>query len=88
MRAGRNEGLSIRPKNIMAGEAVEVMAGEDVEVKHEESDEESDVEGIRGERLRLPKDNEFVMKLRDPRLPTQEEVEEHYWDWCPICVQA
>ena len=53
------------------------MAGEAVEVKQEESDEESDVEGIKGARLRLPKDNEFVRKLRDPRLPTQEEVEEH-----------
>ena len=43
----------------------------------------------------MPEENEFVRKLRDPRLPTPEEVEEHnirghipYRDWCPICVQA
>ena len=71
------------------------MAGESEEIKEESSDEEPEVEGVPGERLRLPKENEFVRKLRDPRLPTQEEVDEHYVrghipyrDWCPICVQA
>ena len=48
------------------------MAGESDVVKEEVSEEESEVEGIPGERLRLPKENEFVRKLRDPRLPTQE----------------
>ena len=87
MRAGRNLDLSVRPINVMAGESEEV--------KEESSDEEIEVEGVPGERLRLPKENEFVRKLRDPRLPTQEEVDEHYVrghipyrDWCPICVQA
>ena len=60
-----------------------------------ESGGESEVEGVKGFKLRLPEENEFVRKLRDPRLPTPEEVEEHnirghipYRDWCPICVQA
>ena len=51
--------------------------------------------GVRSERLRLPKEDEFVRKLRDPRLPTQEAVDAHnarghipYRDWCPLCVQA
>ena len=87
MRAGRDLDLSVRPINVMAGESEEI--------KEESSDEEPEVEGVPGDRLRLPKENEFVRKLRDPRLPTQEEVDEHYVrghipyrDWCPICVQA
>ena len=40
------------------------MAGEAIEVKCEESDEDLEVDGIKGERLRLPKDNEFVRKVQ------------------------
>ena len=86
MRAGQVKKLSVRPVAIAAGELDE--DGEDSGV-------ESEVEGVKGVRLRLPKENEFVRKLRDPRLPTPEEVEEHYVrghipyrDWCPFCVQA
>ena len=86
MRAGQVEGLSVRPFNI---------AAQEVKEEEVESEGESEAEGVKGVRLRLPEENEFVRKLRDPRLPTPEEVEEHnirghipYRDWCPICVQA
>ena len=57
--------------------------------------EGSDVEGEgeMGERLRLPEEDAFVRKVRDPRLPTREDVESHnmrghipYRNWCPACV--
>ena len=86
MRAGQVKGLSVRPFDI---------AAQEVKEEEGESGGESEVEGVKGVKLRLPEENEFVRKLRDPRLPTPEEVEEHnirghipYRDWCPICVQA
>ena len=41
----------------------------------EESDEESLGEGEEGERIGLEEEGEFVRKMIDPKLPTQEEVE-------------
>ena len=53
------------------------------------------MEGEIGERLKLPKEEDVVKKLRDPKLPTQEEVDRHYLtghmkfrDWCPVCVKS
>ena len=56
---------------------------------------EVDDSGIEGERLVLRKEEEVVKKVRDPKLPISEEVDNHYVmghipyrDWCPICVKA
>ena len=59
---------------------VQVLAEDSGLVEDEDSEGDAEVEVVKGERLRLlvPKDNEFVRKVRDPRLPTQEDVEEHY----------
>ena len=60
-----------------------------------ESDRESLGEGEEGERIGLEEEGEFVRKMLDPKLPTQEEVDKHwtmghipYRNWCPICVKA
>ena len=47
-------------------------------------------------RIRAPKVEEsIVKKLRDPKLPSQKDVDEHwlsghlpYRDWCHICIEA
>ena len=56
---------------------------------------DGELEGEVGERLKLPKEDEAVKHLRDPKLPTQEEVDRHYItghilfrDWCPVCVKS
>ena len=42
----------------------------------------------------VTKDERVLMKMGDPRLPSQDEVEEHYKvhlpyrNWCPHCVRA
>ena len=47
------------------------------------------------ERIGLDKEEEFVRKIPDPRLPSDADVEKHklmghipYRNWCPICVQS
>ena len=59
------------------------------------SEVDAEMEGEIGERLKLPKEEDVVKKLRDPKLPTQEEVDRHYLtghmkfrDWCPVCVKS
>ena len=51
--------------------------------------------GMPAERVRLQKDDEFVRKVIDPKLPTAREVQSHYEmghspyrNWCAICVRA
>ena len=45
------------------------------------------------ERVGLPKEDEVVRKLQDPKLPCQDEVDRHwvmchmlYRNWRPLCV--
>ena len=46
------------------------------------------------ERISRDKGDKCVKRMLDPKLPTGEEVEDHYRfhipyrNWCPICVQA
>ena len=47
------------------------------------------------ERIGLPKEDEVVKRIVDPKLPSQEEVDRHYLmghlpyrNWCPVCVRA
>ena len=47
------------------------------------------------ERLGVEEEEKFVRKLKDPKLPSKDEIEMHnvmghfpYRDWCPICVKA
>ena len=73
-----------------------------VEGEVSDSDPESETEGpadgvvgFEGERLKLPKDIQFMRRILDPREPTENEIKEHqemnhavYRNWCPICVRA
>ncbi len=59
------------------------------------NDVEEDDGGIEGEKLQVKKDDEVIKKLKDPKLPTEEEVDGHYVmghipyrDWCPVCIKA
>ena len=61
--------VSVSPVGDKAGDE----SGEEME--REGSDREW--EGVKGERLRLPEEDEFVRKVKDPRLPTEEAVEAH-----------
>ena len=43
----------------------------------------------------MAKEDDFVRKIADPKLPTPEEIERHrimghfpYRNWCPLCVRA
>jgi hypothetical protein len=63
-------------------------------------EEEWDSEGELGpdqgevcERIRLRREDEVIKKIRDPKLPSDRDVEDHYLsghlpyrDWCHICV--
>ena len=47
------------------------------------------------ERIQLDREDEFIRRLVDPKLPTPEEVQVHelkghieYRNWCPICIKA
>ena len=107
-RALRKEGCSCDVTFLEAGQVS--YSGDSLSVspilEKDESDEvvegiESDgeidgeMEGGVGERLRLPKEDEVVKQLRDPKLPSKEDVEKHnvmghvvFRDWCPVCVRA
>ena len=62
-----------------------------IEVANLDGEEEAgEMTGHVGERIGLPKEDEVVRKLADPRLPSQEEVDRHYVmghlpyrNWCP-----
>ena len=53
-----------------------------------------EMDGIAGERVNLEREDDVVKVLKNPRLPTQDEIDKHnlthlpYRDWCPICVKA
>ena len=99
------EDSSVRPYYFNGGsgcwdELVEVAGmdgGEDSDADDEGGGVriQEDFEGIAGERIALEKEEDIVRKLRDPRLPSDREVEEHYLmghlpyrSWCGVCVRA
>ena len=64
-----------------------------------EEDSEGELEGeFAGEaceRIGLPGEEEHLKRIKDPKLPSQSEVEAHYLmahlpfrSWCPVCVQS
>ena len=94
MRAGRGvaDSKPVRPES---GD----LGGEDLATGEvEDSDEEPPIEEEFGEvceRMKLPREEDCLKKMKDPKLPSQKEIEEHslmghmpYRDWCHICVQA
>ena len=61
----------------------------------EEFEGEEPVGGEDSERFELDKEDEFIRKLVDPKLPTAEELRIHrvrghvdYRNWCPVCVSS
>ena len=62
---------SVRPRDFR-----DVMVNEG----DSDADDEGIIQGEKGEdveRLGLPKEEDFVRKFRDPKLPSEEEVERH-----------
>eukprot|EP00973_Karenia_brevis_P041624 5760085-Karenia_brevis.AAC.1 len=53
--------------------------GEEEEGVEEEAENEQESEGC--ERVGLPKEDEFMRKVLDPKLPSEEEVERHIESW-------
>ena len=72
------------------------------EERFEESEAEEFEEGIetekigeKVERFEAEEEGEFIRKINDPRLPSEEEIERHrigghveFRDWCDMCVRA
>ena len=61
----------------------------------EEFEGEEPVGGEESERFELDIEDEFIRKLVDPKLPTEEELRIHrvrghvdYRNWCPVCVKS
>ena len=65
----------------------------------EEDDDGEEADGFWGseaaERLKSDKEDRFVRKLVDPKMPTEKEWEDHwvmghwpYRNWCPVCIAA
>ena len=80
---------SVSPK---IGCEIRVVGDDAVDEAEELEVDDSEIEG---ERLVIKRDDEIIKKVKDPNLPTSEEVDGHcvmghipYRDWCPICVKA
>ena len=92
LKAGLRQ--TLQPKSI-SPLGVKIL-GDEIVGDSDADDEEEVIEaGDQVERLALGKEGAVVRKLIDPKLPTQEEVEEHYLrghfpyrNWCNICVKA
>ena len=51
--------------------------------------------GCKPEKISVDREERFVRKLIDPKLPTEREIYEHecmghvvYRNWCPVCVMS
>ena len=86
---------SVSPKHVcMSDNENDVMANE----CDSDGDDEQEGNVIRGgedpERLVLPRDNEVIRKVIDPKLPSKMEIDMYnlthlpYRNWCPICVRS
>ena len=92
--AGRQVGNDLkllRPIDVVGTE----IDGVDSDADDEEEIVGNEVGNEMSERLALPREEEIVRKVLDPKLPTQEEVDVHntmghlpYRNWCPVCVRA
>ena len=85
--------MSVRPK--VGGNGELVMNVNDSDADDEGMEEmRNEMGGEACERIGLEKEEDVIRNLKDPKLPTREEVEKHnlthlpYRNWCPICVQA
>ena len=64
----------------------------------DEADSDAEDEHVNGEgveRVKLPKEDVGIKRMKSPVLPSQEEVDAPYIrghlpyrDWCPVCVKA
>ena len=78
--------------------SVSVSPLEEVVDDEEDIGEETLPEYLKGEeldRIGLDREDEFIRRLVDPKLPTQAEVDLHnlrghveYRNWCGICVRC
>ncbi len=48
------------------------------ELSDEENADEEDDSGMEGEKIMVKRDDEVIKKLKDPKLPTVEELDNHY----------
>ena len=72
-----------------------ICAGEADEFDGEGGEVDAEFESEAGERVALPREDEFVKKVQDPVLPSKEAVALHYIkghipfrSWCHVCVEA
>ena len=56
---------------------------------------EEPVGSDQAERVQLDREDEFIRRLVDPKLPTPEEIKVHelkghieFRNWCPICIRS
>ena len=68
---------SVRP-SVSVTEGLDIAAGELEEYVEEDGEPDGELEGEIGERIALPKEDEFVRKVQDPILPSKEVVDMHY----------
>ena len=92
----------MRARNLDFPNSVRHVRNGDEEILANECDSDADEEdmtcepdgGDIVERVSKERDEENVRKMLDPRLPSEDEVRDHYRfhipyrNWCPICVQA
>ena len=83
----------VRPR--VRGKGEEYILAEEADEYEEEFEIDGDMEGEVGERIALPKEDEYVRKLQDPVMPSKEVVDIHYIkghipfrSWCHVCVEA
>ena len=55
-----------------------VRPNHEFDIQEIDDDDEVDDSGMEGERISLEEEDEVVKKMKDPKLPTQEEVDKHY----------
>ena len=84
----------LRSRKVRFEDEKDVLA-EEVEEYEEELEVDGELEGTLGERIALPKEDEYVRKLQDPLLPSKEQVDLHYVkghipfrSWCHVCGEA
>ena len=89
--------MAVRPSNLSQGINRDVMANEvdGEQGSGEEGEAEAVFESIITETIEAEPEEVEMRELRDPSLPSQEEVDDHYArghlpyrNWCPICVQS
>ena len=89
----------IAPLSVRPGDPNQ-NTGEDIEADSDIGQDEIEIKehlGVSEEPIKIVREKEdrFMRKLADPKMPTEDEVKRHelmghatYRNWCPICVRS